>query len=153
MNKTMNKNKDAAPRRWGEITNIALGYQRCRVAAALPWDHERHAAWSMRLGALDILLFGIGAELIAIGLAYGIYRIYDRIPLYALFYVPIYHCLGWTNDSAHHLGLCIIAASNSLKWAGAILLFRKGRWILGAILTAFLLATVFVSISLKVVSI
>jgi len=44
MNKTMNKNKDAAPRRWGEITDIALGYQRCPVAAALPWDHERHAS-------------------------------------------------------------------------------------------------------------
>jgi len=105
------------------------------------------------LSTLEIILFGIGAELIAIGLAYGIYRIYDRVPLYALFYVPIYHRLGGTNDFAQHLGLCIIAASNSLKWAGDILLFRKRRWILGAILTAFLLATVFVSISLKVVSI
>ena len=44
VNKPMKKKNYAAPRGLCEITDdVALGYQRCRVGAALPWDHERHA--------------------------------------------------------------------------------------------------------------
>ncbi len=111
----------------------------------------------MRARLVQAILLGIVAELVASGLAYGIYRVCERIPLYALFYVPLHDRifqplmvrLGWTSRSVEHLGLCALVALNSLKWAGDILLFQNRRWILAGLLTTLLLAMIFVSISLE----
>ena len=111
----------------------------------------------MRARLLRALLFGIVAEVVAIGVAYGIYRVCERIPLYVLFYIPVHDRiflpaiirLGWTNHGVIYVGEAAMVAVNSLKWAGDILLFQNRRWILGGLLTAFLLAMIFVSISLE----
>ena len=111
----------------------------------------------MRANLLRAVLLGPVAEFVAIALAYGIYRVVERIPLYALFYVPIYDRiflpvilrLGWTHHAVDYCGLLALAGINSLKRAGDILLFKNRRWILGGVLTAVLLATVIVSVSLK----
>jgi hypothetical protein len=43
----------------------------------------------------------------------------------------------------------MVAGVNSLKWAGDILLLQRRRWFFFAFVTALLLATVFVSVTLE----
>jgi hypothetical protein len=111
----------------------------------------------MRAHLLWTLLFGLVAECFAIGCAYGVYRFFERVPLYALFYVPLHDDLiqplfvrlRWSSRIPDYVSFAMLVVVNSLKWAGDILLLQRRRWISFAFVTALLLGAVFVSISLE----
>jgi hypothetical protein len=98
---------------------------------------------------------GLGAELCAAGSAYGIFLGWHRMPLYALFYVPIVdHFIQpaleavpmLNNRGVFLVAFAILFLANAAKWAGCYWLMRHERWIIAGCLCLIFVAMVIWSI-------
>lgn len=105
---------------------------------------------------MKTVLAGVLAEFIAIGCGYAILSQWHRMPIYALFYLPVVDNLlqpmvgkvpTVNNSMAMTLLAVILVLVNSVKWIYAFRLMT-GKWkLLGWIVTLFLVVAVFCSIS------